>query len=51
MMSLIFLILLIAMISVFTGKKGLGYTCFVTSVILSLYWFQHHATDSLSILL
>ncbi|WP_241210247.1 DUF5993 family protein [Vibrio sp. AND4] len=51
MMSLIFLILLGAMTSAFLGKKGLSYTCFAVSILLSLYWFNHHATDSLSILL
>ncbi|EAR53479.1 MULTISPECIES: DUF5993 family protein [Photobacterium] len=51
MMSLIFLLLLIAMVSAFIGKKNVGYAFFAASVIIGLYWFHHHATDSLSILL
>ena len=51
MMSLIFLLLLVAMLCAFNGKKGAGYTFFTVSVVLGLYWFHHHATDTLSILL
>ncbi len=51
MMSLIFLLLLIAMVSAFMGKKGVGYAFFSVSVVIGLYWFHHHATDTLSILL
>ncbi|EDL55850.1 MULTISPECIES: DUF5993 family protein [Vibrio] len=51
MMSLIFLLLLIAMVSAFIGKKEVGYAFFGVSVVLGLYWFHHHATDTLSILL
>ncbi|WP_236782779.1 DUF5993 family protein [Aliivibrio fischeri] len=51
MMSLIFLLLLIAMLCAFSGKKSISYVLFTTSVIIGLYWFHHHATDPLSILL
>lgn len=51
MMSLIFLLLLIAMVTAFIGKKNMGYAFFAISVVLGLYWFNHHATDTLSILL
>ncbi|WP_339387545.1 DUF5993 family protein [Vibrio caribbeanicus] len=51
MMSLIFFILFAAMLVAFCGKKSLGYVLFSISVIVGLYWFNHHATDSLSILL
>ncbi|MCC4222661.1 DUF5993 family protein [Vibrio campbellii] len=51
MMVLIFLLLLIAMLSAFLGKKAVGYAFFASSVIIGLYWFNHHATDPLSILL
>ncbi|MEZ8878008.1 DUF5993 family protein [Vibrio lentus] len=51
MMSFIFLLLLISVISIFTRKKKLGYVIFTISLIISLYWFNHHATDTLSILL
>ncbi|WP_242504902.1 DUF5993 family protein [Aliivibrio finisterrensis] len=51
MMSLIFLLLLVAMLSAFSGKKSTSYVLFTASVIIGLYWFHHHATDPLSILL
>ncbi|WP_039981778.1 DUF5993 family protein [Vibrio sagamiensis] len=51
MMTLIFLLLLAAMLSTFLGKKSAGYALFASSVIIGLYWFNHHATDQLSILL
>ncbi|MCM0150022.1 hypothetical protein KCN56_15825 [Photobacterium galatheae] len=51
MMSLLFLLLLIAMIGAYRNKKMLSYTFFAASVVLGLYWFHHHATDTLSILL
>ncbi|WP_305816115.1 DUF5993 family protein [Photobacterium leiognathi] len=51
MMSLIFLLLLIAMVTALIGKKSMGYAFFAISVVLGLYWFNHHATDTLSILL
>lgn len=51
MMSFIFLALLAAMLFAFCGKKSLGYILFATSVLIGLYWFNHHANDALSILL
>ncbi|WP_237475522.1 DUF5993 family protein [Vibrio tetraodonis] len=51
MMSLIFLMLFIAMLFAFTGKKSLSFGVFAISVLLSVYWFHHHANDALSILL
>ncbi|MBU2895374.1 DUF5993 family protein [Vibrio hepatarius] len=51
MMSLILLMLFIAMLCAFTGKKSLGYGVFTVSLVLSLFWFHHHANDALSILL
>ncbi|MEZ9953042.1 DUF5993 family protein [Vibrio splendidus] len=51
MMSLLFLLLLVAMICAFFGTKTAAYSFFASSVILGLYWFNHHATDPLSILL
>ncbi|MCV3264282.1 DUF5993 family protein [Vibrio harveyi] len=52
MMTLIFVLLLIAMLSAsFLGKKAMGYAFFASSVIIGLYRFNHHATDPLAILL
>ena len=52
MMSLLFLLLLVAMVcAVFSAQKTAAYGFFASSVILGLYWFNHHATDPLSILL
>lgn len=51
MMSLLFLIVLIAMLTAMKGKKSLSYTLFTVAVVLSLFWLKHHATDPLSILL
>ncbi|MDN3609636.1 DUF5993 family protein [Vibrio ostreicida] len=51
MMSLIFLLLFCAMLSVYHAKTTLGYTLFSLSVVVSVYWFSHHASDALSILL
>ncbi|QFT25907.1 DUF5993 family protein [Vibrio aquimaris] len=51
MMSLIFLMLFIAMLCAFTGKKSLSFGMFAVTVLVSVYWFHHHANDALSILL
>ncbi|UPR36304.1 hypothetical protein ITG09_21550 [Vibrio cyclitrophicus] len=51
MMSLLFLLLFVAMLCAFFDKKTAAYGFFASSVILGLYWFNHHATDPLSILL
>ncbi|MDD1825142.1 DUF5993 family protein [Photobacterium sp. ZSDE20] len=51
MMSLLFLLLLVTMLCAFFDKKTAAYGFFAGSVILGLYWFNHHATDSLPILL
>ncbi|MGF1831274.1 DUF5993 family protein [Photobacterium angustum] len=51
MMSLLFLLLLAAMVCGFFGKKTIAYGFFAVSLIIGLYWFNHHATDPLSILL
>ncbi|MEC6798850.1 MULTISPECIES: DUF5993 family protein [Photobacterium] len=51
MMSLLFLLVLVAMLCAFTGKKSASYIIFAITVVLGLYWFHHHATDPLSILL
>ncbi|WP_026025765.1 DUF5993 family protein [Vibrio rumoiensis] len=51
MMSLLFLVFLVAMICVLTKKKSFAYALFTVGMLLSLFWLNHHATDPLSILL
>jgi len=51
MMSLILLVVALAMIGAMIGKKKLSYGFFALSMILGLFWFHHHATDHLDILL
>lgn len=51
MMSLILLVVALAMIGALIGRKKLGYGFFALSMILGLFWFHHHATDQLEILL
>lgn len=51
MMSLILLVVALAMIGAMIGKKKLSYGFFALSMILGLFWFHHHATDNLDILL
>ncbi|WP_409438378.1 DUF5993 family protein [Vibrio sp. BS-M-Sm-2] len=51
MMSFIFILLFSAMTSAFIGEKKVSYAFFTMSVFLGLYWFNHHATDTLPILL
>ncbi|WP_417330476.1 DUF5993 family protein [Halomonas cupida] len=51
MMTLIFLLVLVAMVMAYFGKGRLSCVVFAVSLALSLYWFHHHATDALDILL
>ncbi|WP_237360442.1 DUF5993 family protein [Vibrio marisflavi] len=51
MMSLIFLLILIAMLCALCGKKSFSYIVFTVVVLVSLFWLKHHSTDTLTILL
>lgn len=51
MMTLIFLLILVAMVMAYFGKGRLSCVVFAVSLALSLYWLHHHATDALNILL
>ncbi|MBE7216723.1 DUF5993 family protein [Shewanella benthica] len=51
MMALIFCLFFIAMVLAVQGKRNLAFYGFGVSLMVSLYWFSHHATDTLSILL
>jgi len=45
------MLLLIAMLYGFWGKKNIAYGFFTSAFIIGIFWFAHHATDSLAILL
>ncbi len=51
MMALIFCLFFIAMVLAVKGKRNLAFYGFGVSLVVSLYWFSHHATDTLAILL
>ncbi|WP_041419953.1 DUF5993 family protein [Shewanella violacea] len=51
MMALIFCLYLITMVLAIKGKRNLAFYGFGVSLVVSLFWFSHHATDTLSILL
>ena len=51
MMSLILLLVAAAMISAFAGRKRLSYGIFAIFLVAGLFWFRHHATSNLDILL
>ncbi|WP_445285796.1 DUF5993 family protein [Yersinia sp. Marseille-Q3913] len=48
-MFLPFLIALIAAISTFAGKKKLSYSLWLILLVVTIFWFRHHATDVLSL--
>ena len=51
MISLLFSLYLIAMISIMVNKRILSLATFSVALILTVYWFSYHATDTLNILL
>ena len=51
MMALLFLLITLAMLALIFDRERQSYTAYVITLILSLYWFAHHATDSLKIIL
>ncbi|MEM9254544.1 MAG: DUF5993 family protein [Pseudomonadota bacterium] len=51
MMSLIFFLYLAAMVLALVRRRQQAVACFVVALIVSLFWFRHHATDALDILL
>jgi hypothetical protein len=51
MISLLFSLFLIAMISTLVNKRILSLAIFSVALILTVYWFNYHVTDSLDILL
>ena len=51
MMTLLFLLVLVAMVALLGGKVHLSYSAFVLALLASVYWFHYHATSTLSIML
>jgi hypothetical protein len=51
MMTLLFLLATIAMLTLILGNTKASFVCFGMSLILSLYWFSYHASDQLAIVL
>ena len=51
MMTLLFLLVLVAMVALLRGKMRLSYSAFAAALILSAYWFHYHATSTLAIAL
>lgn len=48
-MFLPFLIAFIAAISTFAGKKKLSYSLWFILLVVTIFWFRHHATDALNL--
>ncbi len=51
MMALLFTLFYVAMLLALFGKTVPGQIVFGLAFALSLFWFAHHATDALTILL
>ncbi len=51
MISLLFLLLLVAIGLTLANQHKTSFTAYGLVVVLSLFWFHHHATDTLAILL
>ncbi|WP_225971710.1 DUF5993 family protein [Paraphotobacterium marinum] len=51
MISLIFFLLFLSFLFSYLNRKRMGYVVFSISFIISCFWLNHHATDTLSILL
>jgi len=51
MMTLLFLLVLLAMFALMRGKMRLSYSAFTAALLLSVYWYSYHATSTLAIAL
>ena len=49
MLALIFAIQSTGLILVLRGRKPAAVGCFWLSLLLTLLWFEHHATDALGL--
>lgn len=46
---LLFLLLSLAFIFIYVGHKNTAITLFATTMLVYMYWFSYHATDTLNI--
>ncbi|MCL1139170.1 DUF5993 family protein [Shewanella pneumatophori] len=51
MMTLLFVLFLMAMIFALKNKRTLAFYSFAIALVASIFWFSHHASDTLAILL
>jgi hypothetical protein len=51
MMTLLFLLVMVAMAALLGGKMRLSYSAFVLALLTGVYWFHYHATSTLTIML
>lgn len=51
MMTLLFLLVLVAMIALLRGNTRLSYYAFFIGLATSIYWYTYHATSTLSVAL
>ena len=51
MMTLLFILITLAMLALMTDRLRQSYATYAVALLLSLYWFHHHATDTLNIVL
>jgi len=49
MMTLLFLLALVAMITLLRGNTRWSFSAFAVALVLSAYWFHYHATSTLTI--
>ena len=51
MMTLLFLLIILAMLALLLDRIRQSYIAYSIALLLCLYWFAHHATDPLNIVL
>lgn len=51
MMTLLFLLVLVAMVALMGGKMRLSFSAIFIALAASIYWYTYHATSTLSIAL
>lgn len=49
MMALLFLLFAAAMVLAWLRSRGMSLLVFVVAMALSVFWYFHHATDSLQL--
>jgi hypothetical protein len=49
MISLLFLLFLVTMVLALSNKEKLSFVVYGIAIVICVLWFNHHATDALSI--